>query len=1836
MPPKKYGSQDTAATAIQARYRGNKARKQTNRVGYHAPQKRAQQHGLDAEMRDTLAPLPSAQPPNKQSPGLTARDRTYSNFVGQNAASPNGGALNRQSTRNLPVVTEHWSRLKVWETKFSAFQSRFVSHVLAAQPSSGPPPVTPPVTPRGDSQSAFRLRIARVDQPPKIPGASGELVANPGSTLAVRLSASLFDAGVKRFFGRTLRGDLVPVPPEHLLGGMATTGGSVPLTFPMSDMFWVTSLGPSTQVEVVVEVVVCVVQGDMVLSERGIGWCRIPARRTAGGVPMSLPLLAGTPRTLLFMSNMATRPVPQGSNVVCTVDDAPGFLATKSLVPEDCLLNYLSVIPGLSRYERLAPPTAPNGEPTPQGAPVSRVSGRTMTPLGVPVPMRRTGLVLHHLFILLPHGFCQIVRSLFPHLPAGPAAQPGTTEFMLQVSAHNGLTRISPMLVCHNVRLDVVDSTGMGDPMYFKEELTVQDLGEVKLPDFMMDESVVLTFELVYTGVRQVPQTPVELVPSSLFKHRSPRHSAMSQAHHVAWAVALPTKKSPQGTVELHSGGKFQVPLRSGPGIWPGSPGPLVDWRSLLKQTFPKMDVKQLQPHAYFQLREDEGYVDQPLHVPVPQPAPVPQAVAGKTGEYGLAADLARRNAAATKLQANYRGHRVRLQHPEIHHHQMPKPKPVPAVVPKPMPAAGAGSYGIGAEVSAASVPAPVPARAVPVPAPIPSTSPAFDPRASQELLRQHAEQTRELLATSLKETQAALRGSREMDDAIRVEYRALSKQLGDHLTQLTSAIQGLRDSTESQRDAVVSAAASAYKTLSNAGSGGENREKERERLALALDSLPEAVGSHATAQHATVGGPAGALVHLDDSSVSTSAPSRATLAALHANEAAHGDVNTSETLGARLSSTLREGPPTTRAVAIDPRVERVDKYTVNEVVVHFVALRKRNPTPESNNTPAAWADTTTSELAGGNAGTTSTEQNIPRKLRFRFQFFDCPPTDIGPVPLDPADKSSGPKDDTHSLFVLRGSPAGDDAGGAYPRAGVAIKYRVGPGYDDVDDRGLRRNRLVEYCTQKAMRVEVYDAETYLLVGSAEVNLRGVLRQGRGYCEDLQEVPLISPSDGLSSGMEAAATQLRRNVQRDALGYAAPVTLSSGDAIIVRLVNVGRVCDAMRSETEPIMIDPVGGGTFPKSALKTASSSFAASSRNRLKKAPGRRLRVRPSIMEGGIVAEELKRNLADGGAPIGNGTSNLRDALLDKERLKLRRRTVLKRLLGARDVNTIVQPETGGALDKEVHQALYDDVDTARSKYRREIVSTQLREVLRLTRVIRPCYGEAVLIEHLFVNPGDAPGNYIVQCEGKGAELRVVTSASEWLAMRKASERRGGASDGVVTTHDHAAPSDGSASAAAAAQDAAATAPVQDGVVDASGRLHFTGRGDATVVPFRFQSYAGSPFDNGGRRVLRICLVNEATGAVATVVEVDVRPRPMPVDHTLRLAGAERDYLKRRVPLPRELLDLASEARHGAAGGADDVIDAASPVHCVVSDAQSVQVSVSASSVPSGDRFGGARYVPTSAEVRLQVKLGPCSTPDAWGAVALTELLASERSASAAAAARGGSGASTPAVLTFFLLLYADRERCHLVSTWRVEATAYQVLDCSTTVGQTWHVLTALRGAADRARQVALHTSAPDEVRPRVPRFTLDRAATHQLEFAVRPAAAGPLRCAVHVVDEEDGALVGAMLLRSDAHPPAISRTFETNVRLGGTKKARFTYTNPFATSRAYRVRSTHPWLVSFVPSELQLCPGRSANVGIVVDAKRRSAAWLVRNEAVDVLIFINDDDDKCVEAVRLRVHVD
>ena len=62
--PKRYDNQEQAATAIQSRYRGNKARVQTNRTGFRpkaaaAPEPPPQEaHGLAAELGDSLAPLP--------------------------------------------------------------------------------------------------------------------------------------------------------------------------------------------------------------------------------------------------------------------------------------------------------------------------------------------------------------------------------------------------------------------------------------------------------------------------------------------------------------------------------------------------------------------------------------------------------------------------------------------------------------------------------------------------------------------------------------------------------------------------------------------------------------------------------------------------------------------------------------------------------------------------------------------------------------------------------------------------------------------------------------------------------------------------------------------------------------------------------------------------------------------------------------------------------------------------------------------------------------------------------------------------------------------------------------------------------------------------------------------------------------------------------------------------------------------------------------------------------------------------------------------------------------------------------------------------------------------------------------------------------------------------------------------------------------------------------------------------------------------------------------------------------------------------------------------------
>jgi hypothetical protein len=75
--------------------------------------------------------------------------------------------------------------------------------------------------------------------------------------------------------------------------------------------------------------------------------------------------------------------------------------------------------------------------------------------------------------------------------------------------------------------------------------------------------------------------------------------------------------------------------------------------------------------------------------------------------------------------------------------------------------------------------------------------------------------------------------------------------------------------------------------------------------------------------------------------------------------------------------------------------------------------------------------------------------------------------------------------------------------------------------------------------------------------------------------------------------------------------------------------------------------------------------------------------------------------------------------------------------------------------------------------------------------------------------------------------------------------------------------------------------------------------------------------------------------------------------------------------------------------------------------------------------------------------------------------------------------------------------------------------------------------------------------------------------------------------------------------------------------------YTNPYAYYKTFTLRSNQPWLMHFTPPRLQMPAGATRPVGLTFDARAATPGIL------DVLMFVNDEDDKTEECLKVRVRI-
>jgi len=317
--------------------------------------------------------------------------------------------------------------------------------------------------------------------------------------------------------------------------------------------------------------------------------------------------------------------------------------------------------------------------------------------------------------------------------------------------------------------------------------------------------------------------------------------------------------------------------------------------------------------------------------------------------------------------------------------------------------------------------------------------------------------------------------------------------------------------------------------------------------------------------------------------------------------------------------------------------------------------------------------------------------------------------------------------------------------------------------------------------------------------------------------------------------------------------------------------------------------------------------------------------------------------------------------------------------------------------------------------------------------------------------------------------------------------------------------------------------------------------------------------------------------------MQVEVKPRGLIVDRTFRFHQAERERLRQIIRVP--LLPGVSPVLMGVEPSYDDYPTSGYDGRQLSAGCSDDQVVVNCQASHSGGE---------NDEVVIKYKGGPA-----------------------------------PETRQMFVAVYRDKWGCRPLETWQVFLHSLRRVDLSAMVGQTCdsHVVVKGQGVS---RRVRCYSSHPDELQVNPESFKLNgNGALSEMRLLFRPVAAGKMDILLHVVDAETRELVQSMILATSSQAPIVSKTFEVEVVAGTTLNKKISYTNPYQIPRVFSVRSTHPWLLHIKPERLDLPGSAKRPVGLTFDGRASPAS------TEDVLIFINDEDDKNEECFRVRVRV-
>ncbi|XP_074236075.1 nephrocystin-4 isoform X11 [Saimiri boliviensis] len=404
--------------------------------------------------------------------------------------------------------------------------------------------------------------------------------------------------------------------------------------------------------------------------------------------------------------------------------------------------------------------------------------------------------------------------------------------------------------------------------------------------------------------------------------------------------------------------------------------------------------------------------------------------------------------------------------------------------------------------------------------------------------------------------------------------------------------------------------------------------------------------------------------------------------------------------------------------VTFNPQKEESDCLQSNEIVLQFLAF---------------------SRVAQDCRGT-----SWPETVYFTFQFYRFPPAATPRLQLVQLEEAGQPSSGalTHILVPVSRDGA-FDAGSP----GFQLRYMVGPGFLKPGER----RHFTRYLAMQTLQIDVWDGDSLLLIGSAAVHMKHLLRQGR-------------PAVQASHELEVVATEYEQDtmvVSGDVLGFGRvkPIGVHSvvKGWLYLTLANVGHLCEQKVRDASTLppsrsrVISNDGASHFPGGSLLTSGSS--------------RRKRVVQAQKLADVDSELAAMLLTH--AQWGKGPQDIGREVDATRRRKLERmRSVrLKEAggaLGRRGTSVLAQQSV-----RTQHLRDLQVIAAYRERMKAESIASLLSLSITTEHTLHATLGVAEFFEFVLKNPHNT--QHTVTVEIDNPELSLIVDSQEWRDLKGA-----------------------------------------------------------------------------------------------------------------------------------------------------------------------------------------------------------------------------------------------------------------------------------------------------------------------------------------------------------------------------------------------------------------------------------------------------------------------------------